>query len=44
MTLFPNAFRLMAGASVLALATFGFIARDGHAPRAPLSDSTGDKR
>jgi soluble lytic murein transglycosylase len=32
MTLSRNAFRLMAGASVVALATFGFIARDGHAP------------
>ena len=32
MTLSRNALRLLAGASALALATFGFVSRDGHAP------------
>jgi soluble lytic murein transglycosylase len=32
MTLSRNALRLLAGASALALATFGFVSRDGHTP------------
>ena len=32
MTLSRNALRLMAGASALALATFGLVSRDGHTP------------